>query len=125
MSEFPNLFIVGPTQGANLISNITHNLVEAAATISKVIAHAREVGAHEVEVTQQAESEWVALIDTHPGTIFGDTECTPGYYNAEGREQTKRDRRNSSGYPLGSVAYFEYISTWRTSGDFAGLDFRS
>ena len=125
VSEFPNLFIVGPTQGANLISNITHNLVEAAATISKVIAHAREVGAHEVEVTQQAESEWVALIDTHPGTIFGDTECTPGYYNAEGREQTQRDRRNSSGYPLGSVAYFEYISAWRTSGDFAGLDFRS
>jgi cation diffusion facilitator CzcD-associated flavoprotein CzcO len=125
VSEFPNLFIVGPTQGANLISNITHNLVEAAATISKVIAHAREVGAHEVEVTQQAESEWVALIDTHPGTIFGDTECTPGYYNAEGREQTQRDRRNSSGYPLGSVAYFQYISAWRTSGDFAGLDFRS
>ena len=26
---FPNLFIVGPNQGANLISNITHNLVEA------------------------------------------------------------------------------------------------
>ncbi len=123
--EFPNLFIVGPTQGANLISNITHNLVEAAATISTVVAHAREVGAHEVEVTAQAESEWVALIDTHPGTIFGDVECTPGYYNAEGREQTKRDRRNSSGYPLGSVAYFDYINAWRTAGDFAGLDFRN
>ena len=123
--EFPNLFIVGPTQGANLISNITHNLVEAAATISKIVAHARELDAHEVEVTDQAESEWVALIDTHPGTIFGDTECTPGYYNAEGREQTQRDRRNSSGYPLGAVAYFEYIDAWRTTGDFAGLEFRS
>jgi len=123
--EFPNLFIVGPTQGANLISNITHNLVEAAATISKIVAHARKLDAHEVEVAEQAESEWVALIDTHPGTIFGDTECTPGYYNAEGREQTQRDRRNSSGYPLGAVAYFEYISAWRTSGDFAGLEFRS
>jgi len=123
--EFPNLFIVGPTQGANLISNITHNLVEAAATISKIVAHARELDANEVEVAEQAESEWVALIDTHPGTIFGDTECTPGYYNAEGREQTKRDRRNSSGYPLGAVAYFEYIGAWRTSGDFAGLEFRS
>jgi cation diffusion facilitator CzcD-associated flavoprotein CzcO len=123
--EFPNLFIVGPTQGSNLISNITHNLVEAAATISKIVAHARELDAHEVEVAEQAESEWVALIDTHPGTIFGDTECTPGYYNAEGREQTQRDRRNSSGYPLGAVAYFEYIGAWRTSGDFAGLEFRS
>jgi cyclohexanone monooxygenase len=123
--EFPNLFIVGPTQGANLISNITHNLVEAAATISTVVAHAQEVGAHEVEVTAQAESEWVALIDTHPGTIFGDVECTPGYYNAEGREQTQRDRRNSSGYPLGAVAYFDYINAWRAAGDFTGLDFRN
>ncbi|MBK6508400.1 MAG: hypothetical protein IPG06_02395 [Haliea sp.] len=26
---FPNLFILGRTQGANLISNITHNLAEA------------------------------------------------------------------------------------------------
>ncbi len=122
--EFPNLFIVGPTQGANLISNITHNLVEAAATVSKVVAHARENGANVIEVTEQAESDWVALIDTHPGTIFGDVECTPGYYNAEGRDQTQRDRRNSSGYPLGAVAYFEYIDAWRTSGEFAGLEFR-
>ena len=123
--EFPNLFIVGPTQGANLISNITHNLVEAAATIATVIAHARAVGAAEVEVTEQAEDEWLALIDTHPGTIFGDTECTPGYYNGEGREPTRRDRRNSTGYPLGAVAYFEYIDAWRRSGEFTGLEFRS
>ena len=123
--EFPNLFIVGPTQGANLISNITHNLVEAATTIATTIAHGRRVGAREIEVTASAESAWVALIDEHPGTIFGDTECTPGYYNGEGREPTRRDRRNSSGYPLGAVAYFEYIDRWRSSGDFAGLEFRT
>jgi len=122
--EFPNLFIVGPAQGANLISNITHNLVEAATTIATTIAHANEIDAREIEVTVEAESAWVGQIDTHPGTIFGDTECTPGYYNAEGRDQTQRDRRNSSGYPLGAVAYFEYIDAWRTTGDFAGLEFR-
>jgi cyclohexanone monooxygenase len=72
-----------------------------------------------------AEDEWVALIDSHLGTIFGDTECTPGYYNGEGREATIRDRRNSSGHPLGAVAYFEYIDGWRTSGDFVGLEFRT
>ena len=48
---FPNLFIVGLNQGANLISNITHNLVEAGTTIAAVVAHALEVGADEVEVT--------------------------------------------------------------------------
>ena len=123
--EFPNLFIVGPTQGANLISNITHNLVEAATTIATTIAHGRSLGANEIEVSASAEEEWVALIDSHPGTIFGDTECTPGYYNGEGREATIRDRRNSSGHPLGAVAYFEYIDGWRNSGDFVGLEFRT
>ncbi len=122
--EFPNLFIVGPTQGANLISNITHNLVEAATTIATTIAHGVSVGATEIEVSAEAEAAWVALIDTHPGSIFGDTECTPGYYNGEGREATRRDRRNSSGHPLGAVAYFEHIDRWRSDGAFAGLEFR-
>ena len=35
---FPNLFIVGPSQGANLISNITYNLTEAGSTIASVVA---------------------------------------------------------------------------------------
>ena len=125
MREFPNLFIVGPTQGANLISNITHNLVEAGTTIASVIAHGHAVDAREIEVSESAESEWLALIDSHPGTIFGDAECTPGYYNGEGREATRRDRRNSSGHPLGAVAYFEHIENWRSDGGFSGLEFRS
>ena len=123
--EFPNLFIVGPTQGANLISNITHNLVEAGTTIASVIAHGHAVDAREIEVSESAESEWLALIDSHPGTIFGDAECTPGYYNGEGREATRRDRRNSSGHPLGAIAYFEHIENWRSDGGFSGLEFRS
>ena len=58
MPGFPNLFIVGPNQGANLISNITHNLVEAGTTIAAVIAHALEIGAARVEVTPEAEAAW-------------------------------------------------------------------
>ena len=37
---FPNAFLVQFTQGANLISNVPHNLVESAATIAQVVAHA-------------------------------------------------------------------------------------
>ena len=37
---FPNLFIVGPSQGANLISNITQNLTEAGTTIATILGHA-------------------------------------------------------------------------------------
>ena len=34
MHGFPNLFLVTPTHGANLISNIPHNIAESAATIA-------------------------------------------------------------------------------------------
>ena len=56
---FPNLFIVGPTQGANLISNVPHNLTESGTTIATIIAHAEAIGAEEVEVTGEAEDDWV------------------------------------------------------------------
>ncbi len=122
---FPNLFVVGMNQGANLISNITHNLVESATTIAAVIAHAIEVGATQVEVTADAEAEWVASIEGAESAFLGNPECTPGYYNNEGGPIGRRERRNFSGYPQGPVAYFRYIDRWRSSGDFQGLEFRS
>ena len=48
---FPNLFFVQPTQGANLISNVPHNLTEAGKTIATIIRAAQDRGAKEVEVT--------------------------------------------------------------------------
>jgi cation diffusion facilitator CzcD-associated flavoprotein CzcO len=121
---FPNLFIVGPSQGANLISNITHNLTEAGTTIAAVVAHALETGVDEVEVTEEAEQEWVALLESSPMSFLGSPDCTPGYYNNEGQPVGRRERLNMSGYPQGPVAYFHYIDAWRTSGDFEGLDLR-
>ena len=122
--DFPNLFIVGPSQGANLISNITQNLTEAGETIAAIVRHALDGGATEVEVTVEAEQAWVAMLERSERAFLGNAECTPGYYNNEGRPIGRRERLNASGFPDGPVAYFEFIDAWRTSGDFAGLDFR-
>src|SRR5690606_36829368 len=122
---FPNLFVVGPAQAANLISNIPHNLVEAGATIATILRHALDVDAAEVETTADAEAAWVDRL-VQGGRRFGDNqECTPGYYNNEGQSPGRRGLLNSVGYPEGPVAYFRYIDDWRTSGDFTGLEFRS
>ena len=51
-------------------------------------------------------------------------DCTPGYYNNEGREMGRREQLNAGGHPEGPVAYFRYIDEWRRSGDFAGLEFK-
>jgi cation diffusion facilitator CzcD-associated flavoprotein CzcO len=119
---FPNLFIQQPTQGANLISNIPHNLTEAGRTIAMIVAHALEHGHQEVEVTKEAEDAWIELLLSGPGTMLGSADCTPGYYNNEG--QPSENRAYYVGYPQGAMAYFQYLAEWRSSGDFEGLEFR-
>jgi cation diffusion facilitator CzcD-associated flavoprotein CzcO len=121
---FPNAFFVQPTQGANLISNVPHNLTDSALTIATVVKTARERGADEVEVSEQAENDWLALLLTAPPRIIGSQECTPGYYNNEGKEPTPEARSFFVGYPAGPQAYFQYIEGWRNSGEFKGLEFR-
>jgi cation diffusion facilitator CzcD-associated flavoprotein CzcO len=121
--HFPNMFIVSPSQAANLISNVPHNLTEAGQTIAAIVAHAEAIGVDLVEVDPAAEDAWVAELEAGGRTFGGDASCTPGYYNNEGREITAAARRNSLGYPAGPVAYFEYIDRWRSSGDFTGLRF--
>ncbi len=121
---FPNAFVVSPTQAANLISNVPHNLVEAGATIAKVIRHAIDNDAAEVEVTAAAEDAWIEKLQAGGRTFGGAPDCTPGYYNNEGQDRGPAGLLNSLGYPDGPVAYFAYIKEWRESGAFEGLEFR-
>jgi cyclohexanone monooxygenase len=121
---FPNAFIVQPTQGANLISNVPHNLTESGRTIAAIVRHAEDAGAREVEVSAEAETAWVDLLLSGPGgRMIGSPDCTPGYYNNEGQDPGPAARFNV-GYPQGATAYFRYLAAWRASGDFEGLDFR-
>jgi cation diffusion facilitator CzcD-associated flavoprotein CzcO len=120
---FPNAFIVQPTQGANLISNIPHNLTEAGKTIAMIVQHAIDRGHREVEVTKEAEDAWVDLLLSGPDFgIIGSLDCTPGYYNNEG--QPGANRQSFVGYPAGAMAYFQYLDAWRSQGDFEGLELR-
>lgn len=120
---FPNAFFVQPTQGANLISNVPHNLTDTALTIAAVVKHAIDTGAKEIEVTKAAEDEWLSLLLSGPGRMLGSQECTPGYYNNEGQDPGPA-ARTYVGYPAGAAAYFSYIDGWRKSGQFKGLQFR-
>jgi cation diffusion facilitator CzcD-associated flavoprotein CzcO len=122
---FPNAFIEGASQAGNLISNITHNLSEAGSTIAAIIAHAVKIGAVEVETSEAAEQAWIAMLESNTQSIFGNLDCTPGYYNNEGRPMERHQRLNVAGYPKGPVAFFQYIEAWRDSGRFEGLEFRA
>ena len=120
---FPNAFFVQPTQGANLISNVPHNLTDSGRTIATIVAEAKRRGATRVEVTQEAQDAWVALLLTGPGRmLMGSADCTPGYYNNEGQPLGPGAKYNV-GYPAGASAFFRYIDGWRKSGKFEGLEF--
>jgi cyclohexanone monooxygenase len=122
---FPNAFLVQPTQGANLISNIPHNLVESGRTIAAIVAHAVREGHAEVEATAEAQQEWVDMLLAGPRfSVIGSPDCTPGYYNNEGRDPGPAGLFLGIGYPAGPTAYFQFIDAWRSSGDFEGLAFR-
>ena len=122
---FPNLFIVQPTQGANLISNVPHNLTEAAKTIAADRrARARRGGDAEVEVTEEAEDAWIELLLTGPGTMLANPDCTPGYYNNEG-QPTRPRRRALRRLPRRRHGLLPvHRRSGATAGDFEGLEFR-
>jgi cyclohexanone monooxygenase len=120
---FPNLFFSQPAQGANLISNIPHNLTETGRTIALIVGETQKRGAREVEVTEDAQKAWVEMLLTGPGRTMGSPDCTPGYYNNEGQPMGPAARYNV-GYPAGPSAYFKYLDGWRRAGTFDGLAFR-
>ncbi|MDZ7673533.1 MAG: NAD(P)/FAD-dependent oxidoreductase [Acidimicrobiales bacterium] len=124
VAGFPNMFVVGFNQAANLVSNVPHNFIEAGQTIATIVRHALDIGAEEVEVTQEAEDAWIERLLGNPRMFGGDPDCTPGYYNNEGQPTTEAGKLSMAGFPEGPVAYFHYIDRWRNSGDFEGLEFR-
>ena len=120
--NFPNAFRLQPTQGANFIANVPHNIVESAMTIALTIRHALEGGYSTVEVSQEAEDAWLELLSTG-FSLLGSPDCTPGYYNNEGQPAPDAAALNV-GYPAGAIPFFRYIAQWRESGEFEGLKFQ-
>jgi cation diffusion facilitator CzcD-associated flavoprotein CzcO len=121
--EFPNLFVIGFTQGANQIANVPQNYVENGLAIADIIAHAEANGMREVEPTQQAQDDWLTFITSNQRGLRGNPDCTPGYYNNEGQPISQSDMFNGSGHPGGPVAFFEFLDAWRQTGEFVGLEF--
>ncbi|MEM1437116.1 MAG: hypothetical protein AAGG11_23920 [Pseudomonadota bacterium] len=77
-----------------------------------------------IEVTAEAEADWVAQIIALAGT--GATafleECTPGYYNREGR--AGQTNMQNSPYAPGINAFNDLLRSWREAGDLHGMTLR-
>ncbi|KCZ93711.1 flavin-containing monooxygenase, partial [Hyphomonas johnsonii] len=119
VNGFPNLFVMGTVQ-AGFTANYPHLLDEQARHISYIIGEAARRKARTIEVTPEAEAAWVAeIVDNARLRESFFEECTPGYYNNEGK-LSDRARQNTA-YGAGSNAYFAILDRWRESGAMEGL----
>jgi cyclohexanone monooxygenase len=89
-----------------------------------MVTEAKKRGAGVLEPTPAGEEGYVEEVRSlaRLGTRFY-TECTPGYYNSEGK------RGNKSGffsdmYGAGPLRFFEVLDAWRGSGKLEGLELR-
>jgi cyclohexanone monooxygenase len=118
---FPNCFIVSIAQ-VGISANIPHILDEQSKHIAYVIKQAEEREVRTLDVTPEAESDWVQkVMDASLFSLEFLEACTPGYYNNEGQPNGELARQNGT-YAAGIMKFAEQLSEWRQSGDMPGLE---
>ncbi|MEM8563844.1 MAG: NAD(P)/FAD-dependent oxidoreductase [Pseudomonadota bacterium] len=118
---FPNWFTIGINQNG-LSPNFTEMFDDLAVHITYIISEVLARGKEVVEVSSSAEEAWVQEIiaTTNPVRNAFLAECTPGFYNQEG----KSENLQNISYGPGINAFNQLIRQWREAGDLAGLELR-
>ncbi|MFE9939250.1 flavin-containing monooxygenase [Streptomyces hirsutus] len=105
---FPNLIQMGSLQNASSV-NFTHVLDEQAVHAAALVAAAEAADAL-VEPSRETEDAWLAVLAKDaPDHAWFHAECTPGYYNLEGRGRPN----GPTAYPHGAFAFHRLLKQWR------------
>jgi cyclohexanone monooxygenase len=117
---FPNQFHLGYLQGA-VAAAINLMYDQQGSHIAYIIKEALARGAKTVEVTEDAQDEWVRTIRATAVAPHSSMACTPGYYNNEG-VAAKRSPMFGEVYAPGYNAFDDVLKEWRSKGDLAGIE---
>jgi len=121
--EFPNLFVISTAQ-SGFAANFVHMLNEQSKHIGYLVKTCKERGIIVVEASKEAEDAWVSQMLV--GAMFTASfqkECTPGYYNLEGKINEGRSRRQGN-YPGGPLGFAKCLKEWQEKGDLEGLEIK-
>ncbi|OBK25207.1 monooxygenase [Mycobacterium asiaticum] len=119
---FPNCFIESIAQ-AGLTVNFPYLLDVQATHAAWIIAWALQHDVAEVEAAPDAEAEWVqTVVQRSAASAERAKTCTPGYYNREGKADTKT--RQGSFFFGGPTEYADILAAWRAAGDLVGFQVR-
>ena len=120
---FPNWFTIGINQNG-LSPNMTSMFDDQAMHVGAIIAAVKERGKRVIEATSEAEQAWVdqivALAGAGTGAAAFLEECTPGYYNREGKSAQANSQ--NSPYAPGINAFNAVLKEWRDKGDLEGME---
>jgi cyclohexanone monooxygenase len=116
---FPNWFYIGISQNA-LSVNMTAMFDDQAKHIAYIIQQTQQRQKATVQPTQDAQDEWVKLIQSVQINNRAFLEaCTPGYYNNEGNAGTGLA---GGTYTPGINAFNALLEDWRKQGDMKGME---
>ena len=120
---FPNVLLVSNSQ-AGFTANFPHMLNEQSKHLAYIVKTAQDRQAHVVEAAEDAENAWVqTIVSTALMRQRFQEECTPGYYNNEGKPSELAARNGP--YGLGSIAFIKLMEEWRAADDLKGLELSS
>ena len=118
--DFPNNFIFAISQSGFTVS-YPHMLNEQSKHAAYIIAECQKRGVTVVEAAADAEEAWVqTIIDSAISRQEFAEECTPGYYNNEGKPSALAARNGA--YGKGPIAFVKLIEAWRADGGLEGLE---
>ncbi|MEO8695871.1 MAG: NAD(P)/FAD-dependent oxidoreductase [Acidimicrobiales bacterium] len=118
---FPNCLFMGGIQ-SGVSPNFTELYNEQSQHVAYVIGRALRAGVRAIEPSEAAEESWLrTLAESTQGRATFQHECTPGYYNNEGRPGEGPGWFGGT-YGGGAQAFFTILRDWRDSDDFEGLE---
>jgi len=128
--KFPNMYLIGLNQGG-LNSTLTKNFEEQSKHIAYIIQQAKARGVGAVEVTESAQSAYVQhLRETEVDRTEWIRECTPSYFNNEGKPDVDEHGNERYRFYLGEVygpgwdAFVKLLDDWRSNNNLTGLELR-
>jgi cyclohexanone monooxygenase len=117
---FPNMFIVSNAH-SGFTANFPHMLNAQSQHMAYVIKHAADRQVRTLEASEDAEKDWIqTIINVAMMRQQFLEECTPGYYNNEGKPSVAAVRNGP--YGAGSIAFIKLLEDWRKEGSLKGLE---
>jgi cation diffusion facilitator CzcD-associated flavoprotein CzcO len=124
---FPNLFTTGFYQGG-LNSTLTLNFETQVEHMAHIIGAVLGQGGAAAEVSEEAQNAWIKLMrDNEVDRTQWIHDCTPGYFNNEGKPDVDENGNEKYRFYLGELygpgwdAYLKILEQWRGTGKLEGL----